>query len=523
MSKFALRSLASIIVLSFLLSCENEYSEVGTDFINSIEVEPAYESENVIAYSEKHNSIRTNGFRNLLLGKYADPVYGLSEAKILTQVNLSQTRPDFGENPIIDSVVMTLPFFSRQVQQNEYELDSVYGDGSFRINMFQSNQFLRELDPGEDGDFQDNQLYFTDQLEEFRPNISTDTVVSSQVIKPSDLTEPVILFERNEEGVADTLSLSPRIRIQMPIEHFEERVVNASPEVLASNTAFRNFLRGYMIEAEQQQPVLSMSMFDLENEDANITIYYRNETEEVNDDGETEIITTYSEFALNFNGTKLNLYENDFNVDLTSQNTEEGEENIYLKGGEGSSGVIELFSGPDSNGNGVSDELEELRSNNWLINEANLDLYLNEEIATTSKNRINRVFLFNLDDEEVLEDFIRDPTASDNNPGQSRQVHLGPLREDENGDLFYRIRLTSFITNILNEDNTDSTNVKLGLYVTNNVENSNLVRTRNPELGISENVPRSMMETPRGIVIHGNQSADQSKRLKLRIIYTETN
>jgi len=31
------------------------------------------------------------------------------------------------------------------------------------------------------------------------------------------------------------------------------------------------------------------------------------------------------------------------------------------------------------------------------------------------------------------------------------------------------------------------------------------------------------METPRGIIIHGNQSATESKKMKLRIIYTETN
>jgi hypothetical protein len=148
-----------------------------------------------------------------------------------------------------------------------------------------------------------------------------------------------------------------------------------------------------------------------------------------------------------------------------------------------------------------------------------LDLYLNEQIAPTSKNKINRVFLFNLDEEVVLEDFVLDPTASEN-PALSRQVHLGPLREDENGDPFYRIRVTSFINNIINND---STNVRLGLYVSTNINEPSLVETKEPELGISENVPRSMMETPRGIVIHGNRSATETKRLKLRIFYTETN
>lgn len=520
MSKIAIRSLASILVLTLLFSCENEYSEVGTDYINSIQVQPPYESENIVAFSEKHNAIQANGLRNYFIGHYSDPVYGMSETKLLTQLGLAETNPNFGTNPVIDSVVMTLPFYSRQIEENEFELDSVYGNGSFKLNVYQSNQFLRDLDPGQNGDFQDRQLYYTNQLDQFNSNIETEPVVTSDIIKPTDLTDPVVLVETTFDGSLDTLNLSPRIRIKMPNEYFNEKIINApNPEVLASNAAFRNYLRGFLIEAEQQQPVMSMSMFDFQNADANITIFYRNEVEVENDEGATTVETRYNQFVLNFNGIKLNLYNNNFNVDLTSQDTIQGEENIYLKGGEGSSGIIKLFAGPDSDGDGISDELEELRSNGWLINEANLDLYINEEVAPNSKNRLNRIFLFNLDDEEVLEDYLRDPTASEN-PTTSRFIHLAPLDEDDNGDLFYRIRLTSHINNVIN---SDSTNVKLGVYVAPNVNQQNFLKTQNSQLGISENVPSSMMETPRGIVIHGNQSATESKKMKLRIIYTETN
>lgn len=520
MLKIALRSLASIIVLTFLFSCEDEFSPVGTDFINSIDVQPPYISENVVAYSEKHNSIQSNGFSNYFIGRYADPVFGLSDIKMLTQVSLAETNPDFGANPVVDSVVMTLPFFSRQVQQDEYVLDSVYGDGSFKLNIYESNQFLREIDPGSDADFQEQQLYFTDQLQEFRPNIETEPIVTSEVIKPSEMTSALTLVETTFRGDLDTLNLTPRIRVKMPIQYFEDKIINTpNPEVLVSNAAFRNFLRGFLIEAEQQQPVQSMALFDFENPDANITIYYRNEVEVEDDEGAITTETRYNNYTLNFNGVKLNLYENNFSVDLSSQDTIQGEENIYLKGGQGSSGIIELFSGPDLDGNDVSDELDELRSNNWLINEASIDLYLNEDIAPSSKNRIDRVFVFNLDEEDVLEDYITDPTSSEN-PRLSRTIHLGPLNEDENGDAFYRIRMTSHINNLINND---STNVRLGVYVTTNVNQLNLVKTRNTQLGISENVKRDMLETPRGIVIHGNRSATESKRLKLRIIYTETN
>jgi hypothetical protein len=262
-----------------------------------------------------------------------------------------------------------------------------------------------------------------------------------------------------------------------------------------------------------------MAMFNLANEDANITIYYNNQTEVDDDDGTSTIDTTYSQFALNFNGNKVNLYDNNFNVDLSNPNLEDGEENIYLKGGEGSSAVIELFTGPDTDGNGVSDELDQLRENNWLINEANLNLYINEELAPSAKNRINRIFITNLDDRTVLEDFRRDPTVTEN-PNFSRQVHLGPLNLDENGDPFYKIRLTFHINNIINND---STNVRLGLYVSSNVNQANLVRTRNSHLEAFKFIPLSMIETPRGIVIHGNQSTLEAKKPKLKIFYTETN
>jgi hypothetical protein len=316
------------------------------------------------------------------------------------------------------------------------------------------------------------------------------------------------------------VSRSPRIRIKLPNQYFEDEIINASnSEVLASNNAFKNYFRGLFLEAEQQSGEATMGMFDFNNPDANVTIYYRNQIQETNSEGETVNANRFNEFVMNFNGIKMNLYENEFNVDLSNQNKTEGEENLYLKGGQGSSAVLQLFAGPDLDGNGVPDELDELRENQWLINEASIDLYLNDDIAPSSMNRNRRVFLFNLDDEQVLEDFTRDPTASEN-PFQSRQVHLGILREDEDGNPFYRVRITYFVNNILN-NNQD--NPRLGLYVTSNVNDSNLERTRNFGDNVSSNVHRGMLGTPRGVVIHGNRSSNEAKKLKLRIIYTETN
>ena len=112
-----------------------------------------------------------------------------------------------------------------------------------------------------------------------------------------------------------------------------------------------------------------------------------------------------------------------------------------------------------------------------------------------------------------------DPTASPNVPEQSRTLHLAPLAEDDAGK-FYRIRLTSHINDIINND---STNVTLGLNVSQNVENARLFDVRDSETERINGLIETSLTTPRGVVLHGTQSDNETKRLKLSIQTTTNN
>src|SRR5699024_1554081 len=98
------------------------------------------------------------------------------------------------------------------------------------------------------------------------------------------------------------------------------------------------------------------------------------------------------------------------------QDTVNGEANLYLKGGQGFMTVVELFSGPDSDGDGVSDELEDLREKNWLINEANLTFVVNETMVPASQKEPERIYVYNLKNNNVLADYNLDFSADENNP-----------------------------------------------------------------------------------------------------------
>ena len=54
------------------------------------------------------DSLRTDERSRLLLGTTIDPVSGFTEAWFSAELRLSETSIDFGENPLCDSVVLTL-------------------------------------------------------------------------------------------------------------------------------------------------------------------------------------------------------------------------------------------------------------------------------------------------------------------------------------------------------------------------------------------------------------------------------
>lgn len=512
-----------IVLFLIMVSCQEETTEVGSGFINGIEVQEPYEVQHITAYSENIQSVQTNNTTLYKLGLYQDPVYGTSQSSILTQLTLGGVDHNFGQEPELDSVILTLPLFSQQIDSTTYELDSIFGEGSFEISIAESNQFLRQINPGDDGNFDEAQLYYSDQLSEFLPNTTSPPIYTSEPITPADSTSSVVLFDQLSEDVIDTLSLSPRIRLKLPNDFFQEKIMNkAGSEELISNQNFINYFRGIYIKSQAigSEPV--MALFNLEDEDAGITLHYRSmrNAPSLEVDGEDSLIETFNKFRMNFNGVKVNFEQNNELVDLSNQDTENGEPNLYLKGGQGSMGVLKLFDGPDSNNDGVSDELEDLRSENVLVNEATLRLYVNQDLAPSSSNRSNRIFIYDLDNNRLLIDYQIDPTASPNVPERSRTLHLSPLQKDDDDNPFYKIRLTSYINDVINND---STNVTLGLNIAQNVEQARLFDIRSSSNDRVDGLIETSLTSPRGVVLHGTESANEIKRLKLTIQTTANN
>jgi hypothetical protein len=222
---------------------------------------------------------------------------------------------------------------------------------------------------------------------------------------------------------------------------------------------------------------------------------------------------------LNLTGNSVNLLDQtDVNSSYTNAvnnpNTASGDANLYLKGGEGAMTVIDLFKTPG--------ELDLIRSKGWLINEANLIFHI-DAAKMASSNEPNRVYLYDLTNNRPVVDYYLDVTnASD--AKKSKYVFSGLINKEAvtNGrGQTYKIRITNQIRNLVKY--ADSTNVKLGLVVTENIADASFSKLKTAN-AFSSKVAKSSVMNPLGTILYGSHpSVPEDKRLKLQIYYTKPN
>jgi len=526
--KYVLKGISVLFLFAFILACQEDFSEVGTDIVGQVNFD-IRESNNldVVAFSRSFpEGVQTNALPVGVLGYYTDDIYGTTEAEYLTQLQLSREDPNFGDNPVIDSVIFTLPYFSDIIEtdadgNSTFELDSIFGNGPMRITAFRSNFFLNDLDP--DSNFENPTVFSSNDLSEFS-NLEGDILFDIQNFTPDD--EEIILTAledpSNSESNVITSRIAPALRVSLDNEYWEEEILDREGgNVLLNQNNFNEFFRGVYFRIEPINNDGRYILFDFSN--ANITLFYNFEGFDDSPDDDNFLANNLGSISLGFdNGIRVVGYENDFN--LSDGDEENGDENLFLKGGNGSIALIDLFR-TDLDGNGIGDQLEILRECNIIINEANLTFFVNqEEVGIGSgESEPERIFIYDFENNRLLADTFGDATTSIEGAVGTRVNHLGRLVREEEGNtsspgISYRMRITRHLDNIINRD---STNVRLGIAVSQNVLDPNTQLILGTDDG-ERRIPAASVISPEGTVLHGNLSENVENRLQLRLFYTLT-
>jgi len=541
-------TLPKIVAILFfiisIVSCQEDFNTIGGDIVGDDSLfSQVDKSKTVVAYSRKLAPVQTNIIPVSQLGIYNDGTFGKSTINYMTQLLMNSPNPVFGDSLgqeiFLDSVMLYIPYFNDVITEEDittYTLDSVFGSEPINISIYESNYFLRDLDPN--SNFQDPQYYYSNQGPIFEDNLlQNDLFLEIEDFVPSNEGHIIISNETGEDGVVtiDTTTIAPGIRVPLSNDYFQEKILDKEGDpFLSNNNNFKDYLRGIYFKASSNTDNGNLFIFNPQL--ANITLYYKflrpredsSGDPVLDDDGIVIIDTIFEEYILSFAGVNLNVFDNELSPEvasaIASPNINEGEESLYVRGGDGIITVINLF-GEDVDQNGVSDELEVLRDKDWLINDANLKFYIDQSKIVGGATEPERLTVYNINNNTVLADYFLDPTSGED-PNTAISNHMGRIeRNSDDLGVSYKINLTHHISNLINKD---STNVSIGLITTQNVllngfQKLDTLLDPNQNLQTIKTVQRSSVISHEGTVLFGNNTIDEDKKLILEIYYTEPN
>ena len=252
---------SALIVSFFLFSCTDP-NTIG------LEVQPA--SDKIIlgnnnlndfdVLTQSEDSIRTDKAITLILGEINDPVFGSNIGAFRTQILLTENNTDLGENPIVDSVILS------------YSYSGYYGE----LEEF-SGLDLTQIQT----DLHKDTVYYSNSYD-----LSVGSIDNIESFNLSDDSE------------------NPFIKIKLRNE-FGQQIINLGSDILKDNESFLQEFKGLSILAQAENTMLYLNP---NGTNSFLKIYYHNDSS----DGDTLSL----DFELGGDVARMNLFNQKNEYDL---------------------------------------------------------------------------------------------------------------------------------------------------------------------------------------------------------------
>lgn len=615
-SRIKFPALAGILFVVMFSSCEEDLTTIGADVIGGQAFNTSKESFEVFTYNKKIEAVRTNKLPVYQLGIFNDPIYGKTDARITSQLQMSNEGPTFGrysqdvedtadtdsnastimEEEQIDSVYLYIPFLKnpsgdtdgdgvidafdidfedpssdtdgdgvsdnqeRLIGTNPLVSDSVEDDGfvannfsqkididsiyvnntlykdgdnvSFNLKVQRSTYFLRDLDP--QSNFLEAQAFYSSQ--QFDPSFVSDVLFegSVQIFDDQILLKNVDDPDTEDVNEADQYDiLDPGIRIPLDETFFQTNILNKEGgSDLLSQANFNQFLRGIHLSTSSLESKDVMMLLDLRNAEVKMSYTYKSvdtNSTTATDDDEVEDKSAEFTFALLGQsgvsslvvGNAVNTFNNEVYPTEVNNELDNGQNasRIYVKAGAGILTEVMLFSENDGQAQEIIDQI---KSDNWIINEANLVFYVDQTALETTGGIVEppRLYLFNTEDNQPLINFSTESSEDGSIPLFGNYLNYDGIIEksSEGKGVKYTVRITDHINDLVLRD---ATNTVLGLMLTPDIgtfadNGAMMLQEGERDLPIAPTI------SPLGTILFGSDASNGDNRLKLEIFYTES-
>ena len=544
-----LRKLALVLVSLFFASCDKDYNTIGSDIIGAENFNFKSESFDVKAYNQKVTAVETNNLATNQLGVIANrnTVLGTTTANFVTQLSLTTVKPTFkNKNSIVvDSVVLTVPYFSTKIftdtdGRSDYVLNAMYTTNTatnsydpIDLKVFRSGIYLRDSDPvtlTTQKHYSDDDANFVANLAS--PQLNNDALATENTAFVPSIKEYKKYKVLNNEVVTPKQVESrdtPRMRLHLDKNYFYNNVIKAAAADLNDNNVFKSYFKGLYFQTTQIGTKGTSMILDFTKGD--VTIYYKQDVASATDTSSSTPGPNreMASLKMTMTGNTVNLFNNTDNsiytAAVTTPDKINGDSKLYLKGGQGSISFIELF--PAIPGS-TKQTLAQLKAKNVLVNEASLTFTVDKTGMTSDYQKPLRIYIFDADNNTPLYDYYFDNSTSTTNLLLDKATHGGIIETIGTKDI-YKVRITQHINNILKETTGFTSNVRLGVVVSDNINTykNGFLKTAIPDASTAnpsrkfDRVPSASITNPLGTVLYGTNTGTPDNDIKFEIYYTE--
>ncbi len=451
-----------ILFIIGIISCEKDFNDIASNVVKNTKFDTKDTIIEVVITNKAITSVRADGLTvggtlgQYLLGVYNNPNYEKIEASVVSQLALDNTvrvaDKTYGADTTvvttIDTVFLKIPYQGtlKTDSRSEYVLDSIIGDKTkaFNLNLYRTETYMNRLNPSDPSKLNN---YSSDATYQVLPG-ELNAQVDYPFI-PNALDTMMIYKRRLSTGTVyrtDTLKLSnnnPFARIPLDEAKIKQIFVDEyeTSSHFETQEAINDYFKGLYIEAKGNEGSLmafniATTNFDLK---PSIEIRYTKTVLKGGTEVVDTIIKTNSFLLSNFSTSLYKMEEKVYPND----------KNIIIQGAAGNMAQIKMLD--DS-------QLNILKSKNWLINEASLTFYVNQDIVGQDTIQTPyKLFLYKDGNNKAqIKDHLSEGPA----------IYDGNLVITDKKPDYYMFRITDYVSDLLNGTITD--NPILGLKVFNN-------------------------------------------------------
>ena len=358
-----IKSILSVFLFGGLMvSCNSDADDLGKNLFDGNSVTGNQVSYDLVAYNINNGDVvRADSYalQRATLGAFTEGQFGMQKSAYVTQVRLSKYAPDFGTNPVVDSVVLEIKPQYDATTKTVTTTDVTYGGQA-------AKQALTKYEAVKYGNLAATMNIDVHEIATDLGAVGTEKLSNSPVAT-SGLPLGTKVFSGNVYAVSINktsdntaiLTKETGLRIQLDKDYFQTKIVDKSQATELSNESnFINYFKGLKISVRENDGYL----INFAPNEVTMTMYYRSGGKSNTfsfDLGSSNV--HFSQISYNRSST--------FNTVMANINSTNGDPLLYMQGMGGPGAGIKL------NGAGISDLKRLYKERGAAILSAKIRLY----------------------------------------------------------------------------------------------------------------------------------------------------